>query len=147
MLISSIKNRYDYENKSRMFESINDLDFLDEFVIEDIDDIAKNFTEGKSVQIKFDGEKINVYAYKFADNKSCRNFAEEISGNEKEIYVLDRFGICYKLGKDSKTETRYKEKIVRIITYFVFSIESILILATSSKFIHLPQLSHILSGF
>lgn len=76
MIISSVKNGYDYENESKMFESINDLDFLDEFVIEDIDDIALTFTEGKSVQIEYDGGKINIYAYTFADENVCVDFAE-----------------------------------------------------------------------
>ena len=82
MIISSVKNGYDYENESKMFESINDLDFLDEFVIEDIDDIASTFTEGKSVQIEYDGCKIKIYAYTFADENVCVDFAEQFTGNK-----------------------------------------------------------------
>ncbi|EKE37700.1 RasGEF domain containing protein [Entamoeba nuttalli P19] len=39
---------------------------------------------------------------------------EEITGNDKEVFILDRFGECYQLTKGQKKRFGYSERIVRI---------------------------------
>ncbi|ELP87893.1 hypothetical protein EIN_274800 [Entamoeba invadens IP1] len=39
---------------------------------------------------------------------------EHIFGNEKELYILDRFGECYKLSRDQRTRLAYDTTIVRV---------------------------------
>ncbi len=103
MILSSIKNRYDYENESRMFETIDDLAFIDEYIVEqnindeDISDANEAyFLESKTVTIEYNGNKINVFAYTFESTEYCIEYANKASGNNyKNLYSGDDISQYY----------------------------------------------------
>ena len=86
MLITSIKNGYDYENNSRMFESMSDLAFLDELVTDENskDNNIKNisYKDSKVVKIQYNNREICIYAYDFSTVTECQKYARNVSGND-----------------------------------------------------------------
>ena len=104
MLLSSINERYDYKTKSRMFESIDDLSFIDEYVIEEdikldddiLDAYESYFSESKTVTIEYNGNKIYIFAYTFESTDHCIEYAKEVSGNNyKHLYSGDDISQYY----------------------------------------------------
>ena len=90
MMISSINNNYDYENNSKMFEKIEDLNFLDQYVVEENIELDKhaikvgkeNIIGNKTVSIEYNGDKISIFAYVFSNSVYCLEYASEVSGND-----------------------------------------------------------------
>lgn len=86
MLVASIKNGYDYENNSRMFESVGDLAFLNELITDEnikdnnIKDISCE--DSKLVKIKYDNYEICIFAYDFSTVEECKKYARNVSGND-----------------------------------------------------------------
>lgn len=82
----SRNNQYDYAHNSRIFEDINDLAFLDEFVVDGkisdnkIKDI--NYEDSKTVKIKYDNHEICIFAYDFSTVEECQKYAQNVSGND-----------------------------------------------------------------
>ena len=83
--LTSIRNRFDYESNSRIFDSISDLDFLNEFALDEsikdkyISDIE--FDDSRTVLADYNGNKIRIYAYDFSSVENCLEYAENVSGN------------------------------------------------------------------
>ena len=86
MTLSSIRNLYDYENESRIFDSIDDLSFIDEYVIKSpiIDSYKPYFSESKTATIEYNDKKINIFAYTFENIEHCVEYASNVSGNRYE---------------------------------------------------------------
>lgn len=92
MMIVSTKKRYDYRNNSRIFETIEDLDFIDEYVVEENINLDNNIleeyvSESKTVSIEYNENEINIFAYVFTDIEHCLEYAQKVSGNNyKKTY-------------------------------------------------------------
>lgn len=95
-LILSIINDYDYKNKTRIFNSIDDLNFIDKYVIEEdiksydkiISRYEKHLLDCKNVRIKYNGKKIDIHSYVFKSPEYCLDYAGEVSGNNYyELYM------------------------------------------------------------
>lgn len=89
MMISSQNNKFDYKNKSTMFENINDLSFLNEDIVEESinldedisDDCESSLSEKRTVLLEYNGNRIYVFAYVFDTVDSCLEYANKVSGN------------------------------------------------------------------
>ena len=98
MMSLSSNEKYDYKNESRMFESVDDFAFLDEFVIEENLNLDKDilnaphadFSEHKTITIEYNGKKINVFAYEFKNTHCCVEYANKASGNNYKTLDLDK---------------------------------------------------------
>ena len=94
-LWSIINNQYDYMHDTRIFDTISDLSFIDDYVIEDnledkqISNVSnENLLQSKQVMIDYNGRKIKIYAYVFSNTKDCLEYAQDVSGNYYEdIYI------------------------------------------------------------
>ena len=68
----SLNNQYDYMHDTKIFDTINDLSFIDDYVIENnlednqiSNDSNANLSQAKQVMIDYKGSKIKIYAYVF----------------------------------------------------------------------------------
>lgn len=96
MMISSVMNGYDYKNNSKIYENIGNLDFLDEYIVEENikrkDKNIKQFEEGildcKNVIVEYDGSKIYIHSYIFKSSESCLDYVRAVNGNDyEELYI------------------------------------------------------------
>lgn len=104
MIRLSIKNSYDYKNNTRMFETVDDLAFIDEYVVEEnirlddviLDTFEEYLLENKTVTIEYNGIKINIFAYTFESTECCIEYANKVSGNNyKPFYSGDDISEYY----------------------------------------------------
>lgn len=83
LMIVDKNNAYDIENKSYIFETMSDLDFLNDNEIIEIDDKHKiDSIIGRSVKVKYENKYFNVYAYEFESKEQAWVYAEKISGTD-----------------------------------------------------------------
>lgn len=91
-MIVDINNAYDIKNNSNIFETINDLDFLDAndpVGIEDKNEI-ENLNE-KLVKVTYENTDFNIYAYEFDSKEQAWIYAKKISGNNYST-LYETFG-------------------------------------------------------
>ena len=94
MLIGSVNNAYDYKNNSYIFETISELNFLNEYVVEEglnldkkIAQIAsEEIQQSKTVKINYNGSEIYVFAYIFSSVNSCIDYANKVSSNDYQKF-------------------------------------------------------------
>ncbi len=125
MLIVSVVNGYDYQNNSRIFEELSDLDFLDEYATEDsITDgrvEAESVSKSKAVRINYNGNEIDIFAYTFIDTESCIEYANKVSGNN------------YKNSYDSGEISRYYYKHTSFLN--IFQTEELLVFSNENAYV------------
>ena len=89
MAISAQNNRFDYKNNSYIFGTVNDLSFIDEYVVEENIQLDKHIfntyesclSEYKTVHLDYNGKKINVFAYTFTDTDFCLDYVKDVTGS------------------------------------------------------------------
>jgi len=125
MLIVSVVNGYDYQNNSRIFEDISDLDFLDEYATEEsitdgrVD--AQSVYKSKAVRINYNGNEIDIFAYTFIDTASAIKYANKVSGNN------------YDLNYDGGEISRYYYKHTSFLN--IFQSEELLVFSNENAYV------------
>lgn len=114
-IIVSHKYSYDYKNDAYMFNSIDDLRYLDEKMAEiDLKDKFLDnlsYVAAKTIRVNFNGKDFDVYAYEFATANDAIKYAERVSGKNisKSLEYIGKenlrfgssFGILYTKVKSS----------------------------------------------
>ena len=84
MLVTSLTNNYDYQNKTRMFNTVEDLSFLDDKVVDTVQDkhIAKlSPAASKTVKVEYEGKTYSIFAYEFQSQEDSFAYGQAVSGN------------------------------------------------------------------
>ena len=83
-LVTKFTNNYDYQHKTHIFNTVDDLDFLDDAIVGTIKDkrIAKLApAASKTVNVEFEGDKYSLYAYEFQSKEDAFAYGKAVSGN------------------------------------------------------------------
>ncbi|MBQ7880790.1 MAG: hypothetical protein IJ358_03000 [Clostridia bacterium] len=80
---------------SRIYTSFDDFEFLDEYVIAENQYKDKhikkyNVSEAKNITIKYDGVSAYLVAYIFDNDKDCRDYASDVSGNDYDYKTKNK---------------------------------------------------------
>lgn len=85
---------YDYDNKTRMFNTVDDLSFINEYIVEEdiklddaiTDELKTYVLESKTVTIEYEGHKIDIFAYTFESTENCIEYATKVSGSDYNYF-------------------------------------------------------------
>lgn len=85
-------NTYDYKDKSYIFESISDLDFLNEYQKDEIEDKSlknEKIVDSKNISMTYENKVFNFHAYIFESLDDTISYASRVTGNKYEALVKD----------------------------------------------------------
>ena len=85
-LIVDAKFAYDYENGSYIFDTIDDLNFLNDYVVdmevEDVNVGELRYTASKVACIEYKGQYFNLFAYEFESAEDALTYASTVAGTD-----------------------------------------------------------------
>ena len=84
-VITGLINNYDYRNKTYIFNTVDDLNFLEDKVVETIKDkhAAKlSYDASRTVKVEFEGDQYSLFAYEFHSSEDTFAFGKAVSGND-----------------------------------------------------------------
>lgn len=92
-IMTNTSNSYNFKNNAYIFETIEDLDFLNDHIVDDnIKDKNLgnlNYSASKCMRIKFDGNNYKLFAYEFNSVEDSFIYGEVVSGNDYQRAYKD----------------------------------------------------------
>lgn len=135
-IVVSLVNKYDYQNNACIFNTIEDLDFLNDDIVEDDIKDTKlgnlSCASNKSVQVKYDGRNYRLFAYEFNSIEDVFSYGKAVTGNDYQ-------NICERFENNSWCYSEYYAITVIPISSRMFVFQEANVLYVESKGISQKQ--------
>lgn len=110
-------NKYDIKSNSYIFETMSDLDFLNDNEIMEIDDKHEiGCISRRCVKIKYDNTNFNVYAYEFASKEQAWVYARKINGNNYSSLYKDTNSTNFYYSTTTNIFGIYQSRLTMVIS-------------------------------